>query len=215
MFILSKFNSIANQFLAEIRAIGIQTDQMRFRRNMERLGELLAYEMSKSLDFEEKKVQTPLGTIILQVPDKSPILISILRAGIPLHQGVLNYFDKADNGFLGAYRKHKYNEKDFVIAMDYVSAPSVEGRHVVLIDPMLATGKSLVRACEAIYQHGFPKHIHFISAIAAPEGVAYIQENIKTDHSFWLGAVDEGLDENYYIIPGLGDAGDLSFGLKL
>lgn len=215
MFILNETNSIANQFLAEIRDTSVQQDRLRFRRNMERLGELLAYELSKSLDYTSKKIQTPLDTATVRVPDHTPVLISILRAGIPFHQGFLNYFDTAENGFIGAYRKHEANEPEFTIAMEYHAIPLVDDRHVILIDPMLATGRSVVAAVQTLLQYGNPKYLHIAAAIAAPEGVAYIRQHMNVDYSLWSGALDDQLNSKYYIVPGLGDAGDLAYGPKL
>lgn len=215
MFILNETQSIANQFLAEIRDTQVQQDRLRFRRNLERLGELLAYELSKSLDYTSKTLQTPLEKITINVLKDTPVLISILRAGIPFHQGFLNYFDHAENGFIGAYRKHEESESEFIIAMEYNAIPSIDDRHVILIDPMLATGKSLISAVNTLLQKGSPKHLHIVSAIAAPEGVAYIKQNINIPYSLWSGALDEKLNSKYYIIPGLGDAGDLAFGPKM
>lgn len=215
VFILNETNSIANQFLAEIRDVHVQQDRLRFRRNMERLGELLAYELSKSLDYTIKTFQTPLEKVSVNMPAHAPVLISILRAGIPFHQGFLNYFDHAENGFIGAYRKHEENESEFTIAMEYHAIPSVDDRHVILIDPMLATGRSVVSAVQTLLQYGHPRHLHIVAAIAAPEGIAYIQQHTKIDYSLWSGALDEKLNSKYYIVPGLGDAGDLAYGPKL
>ncbi len=213
IFILDKTNSIASQFIAELRDIHVQTDRMRFRRNMERLGEILAYEVSKSFPYEPIDVQTPLGIDRSMRIAESPVLITIMRAGLPLYQGFLNYFDRADSGFIGAYRK-KGNKDEVEIAMHYVAANNIDGRNVILIDPMLATGSSLVRAYQGLLKNGNPAQIHIVAAIASVPGVEYIAQNVP-DCKFWLGALDPELDDRFYIIPGLGDAGDLSYGPKI
>jgi uracil phosphoribosyltransferase len=216
MFILNQTNSIANHFLAELRDIEIQKDSMRFRRNMERLGELLAYEASKSLTYKAQELQTPLCPTTENLLQDQPVLLTILRAGLPFYQGVLNYFDRADSGFVGAFRSE--NGKDtlgFEIDMGYKATPSLEGREVILVDPMLATGRSLIKAIDGLLVNGTPARIHILAAIAAPEGVEYVKEQLQVPHEFWLGALDEKLNEKSYIIPGLGDAGDLAYGQKL
>jgi uracil phosphoribosyltransferase len=215
VFILNDTPSVAHHFLAEIRDVQVQHDRLRFRRNMERLGELLAYELSKSLDYTAKAIQTPLDEITVPVLSQPPVLISILRAGIPFHQGFLNYFDQAENGFIGAYRKHEQQEAAFTIAMEYQALPFIDNRTVILIDPMLATGRSIVAAVQALRNHGNPGHLHIATAIAAPEGLAYLQQHLNTSYSLWIGALDEKLNDKFYIVPGLGDAGDLAFGPKL
>jgi len=215
VFILNETNSIANQFLAEIRDVDVQNDRLRFRRNIERLGELLAYEISKSLDYTPKTLQTPLEKVTVNIPAYAPVLISILRAGIPFHQGFLNYFDQAENGFIGAYRAHEQDDPEFTIAMEYHALPPIQNRHIILIDPMLATGKSIVSTVEALLQYGTPAHLYIAAAIAAPEGIAHLQQHLSIDYSVWAGALDDKLNDKYYIVPGLGDAGDLAFGSKL
>ncbi len=215
VFILNETPSIAQHFLAEIRDVQVQHDRLRFRRNMERLGELLAYEISKSLDYTSKAIHTPLDEIKVGTLAQPPVLVSILRAGIPFHQGFLNYFDQAENGFIGAYRKHENQEAAFTIAMDYQAIPSVDDRTLILIDPMLATGRSVVAAVQALLNYGTPKQLHIAAAIAAPEGVAHLAQNTPVDYSLWIGALDEKLNDKFYIVPGLGDAGDLAFGPKL
>ncbi|MDI9876614.1 uracil phosphoribosyltransferase [Flectobacillus rivi] len=214
MFILNAQNSIANQFLAEMRDITVQNDSMRFRKNMERLGEILAYEISKTLDYQPAKVQTPLAEASTELLTEQPVLVAILRASLPFYQGFLNLFDKSENAFIGAYRgKHRADET-FDIQMDYLACPSLEGKTVMLVDPMLATGKSLVKSYQALLQYGKPAKLIIAAAIAAPEGLAYIQEQIP-EASLFIGAKDERLNEKFYIIPGLGDAGDLAYGGKL
>jgi uracil phosphoribosyltransferase len=214
MFILTENASIANHFIAELRDQQVQKDSMRFRRNMERVGELLAYEMSKVLSYKQVQITTPLGskeTLLLQ---QQPILATILRAGLPLFQGFINYFDKANSAFIGAYRgKHKQDES-FEIELHYAVAPDLNDRTLILIDPMLATGKSAVKAYKSLLQYGLPAQIHLVAAIASREGVAYIQQQLP-QCQLWLGTIDDTLNHKAYIVPGLGDAGDLAFGSKL
>ena len=210
-----KSNSLFGHFLSEIRDADIQLDRMRFRRNMERLGEIFAYEISKEIEFNNVDVQTPLGVAPMNIISEMPIIASIMRAGIPLHQGVLNYFDQADNAFISAYRKHHKNGK-FEIELEYVSCPSIEERVLILVDPMLASGKSMELAYKALMAYGKPKHVHIVSAIASVEGVAFLKKNINmSEVTLWFGAIDEEMTAKSYIVPGLGDAGDLSFGTKL
>jgi len=189
---------------------------MRFRKNLERLGEIMAYEISKSLPYKNEEITTPLQNTTLSVLQEHPVLIGILRAALPFYQGFLNYFDKSESGFIGAYRQEKKLKGDDIeIDFLYQAAPSIEGKEVILIDPMLATGKSYVTAIEHLLQNGKPKKIHIVSVIGAPEGIAYIKENIKIPINFWICALDEKLNNQAYILPGLGDAGDLSFGEKI
>ncbi len=213
--ILNQQQSIFNRFIAEIRDTSIQTDPMRFRRNIERMGEIMAYEVSKVLSYETKNVTTPLGIAKESVPAEEVVIASILRAGLPLHQGVLNYFDRSENAFVSAYRK--YNEKgDFDIHIEYISSPSLDNKTVLLVDPMLATGTSIELAYKALLHRGKPKHVHIISLIASQAGVQYVENMFKEEPAtMWLGAVDEELNAKSYIVPGLGDAGDLAYGTKL
>jgi uracil phosphoribosyltransferase len=186
---------------------------MRFRRNLERVGEIAAYEISKVLDFEEKEVQTPLGISVCDVMKEQPVLATILRAGLPLHQGLLNYFDKADNAFISAYRKH-LRDGSFEISLEYVSCPELENRVVIISDPMLATGSSLVKTIQYLREEGHPREIHIVVAIACTVGIEYVlrtEPNVK----LWCGAIDEELTAKGYIVPGLGDAGDLAYGVKV
>ena len=213
VFVLSEQQSIANVFLSELRDRSVQKDRMRFRKNMERLGELLAYEVSKTLSYEEKKVQTPLGQSSLPLLREYPVLITILRAGIPFHQGFLNVFDRADSGFIGAYRNE--SAEVLTITVDYLSVPSVDGKVVVLIDPMLATGRSILGAQKLLLKRGTPTHIYVVSVVAAPEGIRMLKDNLSSPYSLWTCAVDEKLNSSFYIVPGLGDAGDLSYGNKI
>lgn len=213
--IFNKQNSLFNQFIAEIRDKEIQTDPIRFRRNIERMGEILAYEISKALSYKSIDIQTPLGVSHEFVCDQKIVIATILRAGLPMHQGVLNYFDGAENAFVSAYRK--YNEKgDFDVHIEYISSPSLEGKIVILTDPMLASGASMDLAYRALLTRGVPEHMHIATIIASEEGVEYVQKNMPADKiTLWIGAVDKGLNEKKYIVPGLGDAGDLAFGSKL
>lgn len=216
MFILTQKNSIANQFLAELRDVSVQGDRMRFRKNLERLGEIMAYEISKSLPYTTSVLSGPFGTVQTEIPAEHPVIVSVLRAAVPFYQGVLNFFDRADSGFIGAYRVENHpHETEISIRLNYLAAPSLENKTVLLVDPMLATGKSFVKSVQHLIGHGKPKQIEIASVIAAPEGVDYIQQNLPIPHRFWTVALDEKLNAQSYIIPGLGDAGDLAFGPKL
>lgn len=212
--ILGNNNSLFNQFISEIRSSDIQGDSLRFRRNLERIGEIFAYEISKTLPYEEREVVTPLGIANIKLLQDFPILATILRAGLPLHQGLLNYFDKSQNAFITAFRKY---EKDgtFEIEVDYLSSPTIDDKTLILADPMLATGQSMVLAYEEMLTKGDPLHTHFVSAIASRQGLEYLQAHVSpTDSTIWIGAVDEELTAHSYIVPGLGDAGDLAYGIK-
>lgn len=211
---LSLKNTILNKFLAEIRCVKIQKDSMRFRKNIERIGEVLAYELSKTLQYDSKKVTTPLGIKETSVPKNDIVLCSILRAGLPLHNGFLNYFDDAENAFISAYRKH-INEKEFDIEVEYFASPSIEGKTLILVDPMLATGQSLVSVFEGVKKYGTPKEIHLACVIGSEEGVDYIKEYFPKETKLWIATVDKELNDKGYIVPGLGDAGDLAFGKKM
>jgi uracil phosphoribosyltransferase len=212
---LGSQNSIFNQFIAEIRDVHIQTDPLRFRKNIERIGEIVAYEISKRFDYTQKDVTTPLGVARVNVPEAFPILATILRAGLPLHQGLLNYFDKSGNAFISAYRKY-IDKKDFVIEFEYMASPSLEGKVVILSDPMLATGSSLEISYQALLQKGKPKHVHLVAIIASQAGVDYVLKNLPSENcTLWVGAIDAELNNKSYIVPGLGDAGDLAYGEKL
>ncbi len=212
--ILGKTNSIFNQFLKEVRSEKIQQDRARFRLNMERLGEIFAYEVSKSLDFETESVTTPLGEANMSVPSSFPILATILRAGLPMHQGMLRYFDQADSAFVSAYRRHHKNDDDFTVEVEYMSSPSIEDRELIIVDPMLATGSSMVLAHKALLRKGKPKHNHIVALIASHEAVAYVRKNLPSNTTLWVGMIDDELTAQAYIVPGLGDAGDLSYGSK-
>jgi len=206
-------DSIANQFLAQVRDKEIQADRMRFRTNLERLGEIMAYEISRKLRYEPRSFDTPLKSTIINQLKSQPVLVTVLRAGLPYFQGFLNYFDDADAGFIGAYRTE--NTEDIKINFDYLAAPGIDGKQVILVDPMLATGKSFIRSVNELVRHGSPNHIHIASLIASPEGIEYLNENMKLPFTIWTFSVDEKLDSRFYIVPGLGDAGDLSYGEKL
>ncbi len=213
--IFSQQNSIFNRFMAEIRDSSIQTDPMRFRRNMERMGEVFAFEISKTLPYSNSEVKTPLGIANIELPDTKLVVASILRAGLPLHQGLLNYFDRADNAFISAYRKYT-EDGDFDIHIEYISSPSLDGRVVLLSDPMLASGNSMDLAYKALMQKGKPSHVHVISVLASKVGLEYVKNILKGEPvTLWIGAVDDELNAKSYIVPGLGDAGDLAFGTKL
>ncbi len=212
---ISKENSILNTFLSEIRNINIQNDRMRFRRNIERIGEILAYELSKSLNYKSETIKTPLGNCEINLPTNDIVLCSILRAGVPLHNGLLNYFDNAENAFISAYRHHKDNPESFEIVVEYLACPNLENKTLILADPMLATGQSMVATFEALKPFGNPKSTHLVSVIGAKEGVDFIDRHFDDNTHLWIGAIDEKLNKKGYIIPGLGDAGDLAFGQKL
>ncbi|GAB4045828.1 uracil phosphoribosyltransferase [Spirosoma litoris] len=215
MFVFAQQPSLANQFIAELRDVSIQQDRLRFRRNLERLGELMAYEISKKLPYHYVDVQTPLGISNTQVLRNQPVLATILRAGLPFHQGFANYFDQAENAFAGAYRGSAPSGSDeFEIAMDYIVSPDLSGKALILCDPMLATGRSLEKVYHALLRYGIPAQTHIAAVIASPEGVRYVQQQLPQCH-LWLGAIDDCLNEHFYIVPGLGDSGDLSFGAKV
>jgi uracil phosphoribosyltransferase len=211
---LSLNNSIVNQFVAELRDVQIQKDRMRFRKNLERLGEIFAYEISKTLVFEEREVITPLGIATVPMLRDQPIVGTILRAGLPLHCGILNYFDQADNAFISAYRRH-HKDGTFDIKLEYISSPELHDRELILCDPMLATGSSIVMTYKALLVKGTPRHTHIVSALASTLGVEYVKRNLPANVTIWSAAIDEELTAQSYIVPGLGDAGDLAYGTKL
>jgi len=212
---LSLQNSILNTFISEMRDENIQKDPLRFRRNIERTGEILGYELSKSLNFKTQSITTPLGTSETMLINDDIVLCSILRAGVPLHNGLLNYFDKAENAFISAYRHHKDNPESFEIIVEYLACPNLEGKTLILADPMLATGQSMVATFEALKPFGTPKDVHLVSVIGAQEGVDYVSQHFDVNTHLWIATIDKKLNEKGYIIPGLGDAGDLAFGAKL
>lgn len=213
---LSEENSVLNTFISELRDVNIQKDRMRFRRNIERVGEILGYELSKKLNYQSRSITTPLGLSEINLPKNDIVLCSVLRAGVPLHQGLLNYFDHAQNAFISAYRHHPHKQpENFEIIVEYLACPYLEGKTLILADPMLATGRSMVAAFEALKPFGAPKEIHLVSVIGAQPGVAYVEKHFKADTHLWIATIDEKLNEKGYIVPGLGDAGDLAFGEKL
>lgn len=209
---LSEQNSIVHQFVTELRDVDIQADRMRFRRNLERLGEIFAYEISKKMSYVELEVETPMGVSNSKVIAEQPILATILRAGIPMHQGLLNFFDQSDNAFVTTYRR-QHKDGTFEVHMDYVSCPSVDGKVLIICDPMIATGFSMTTAIKGLLEHGKPKHIHVVGAIASTDGVAHLERTLS-NATIWVAAVDEELTARSYIVPGLGDAGDLAYGEK-
>lgn len=213
---LSKQNTILNKFVAQIRDIKVQGDSMRFRRNIERIGEIMAYEISRELDYASTTVTTPLGKSTQNTPVDKLVLATILRAGLPLHTGFHNYFDDAENAFVSAYRKYT-NESDFEIVVEYIACPSLEGKTLILCDPMLASGASMVAAYETLVAHGGkPAHTHIVSVLGCTEGVDYVLEHTNPEEvDLWVATVDPVLNPHKYIVPGLGDAGDLCFGEKL
>lgn len=212
---LSEKNSILNHFLGEIRDVNVHKDSMRFRRNIERIGEIMAYELSKELDYKAIEIQTPLGIKkTTQIAD-SIILCSILRAGLAMHIGFLNYFDKAENGFISAYRHHPNNDDYFEIKVEYQALADINDKCLLLIDPMLASGQSIVAVYKRLMERGTPKDIHIAVTIAAPEGIAYLEQHLPDNCHLWIATLDQKLNEHNYIVPGLGDAGDLAYGNKL
>jgi uracil phosphoribosyltransferase len=212
---LSENNSILNHFLGQIRDVNVHNDSLRFRRNIERIGEIMAYELSKKLQYQNIEIQTPLGLKKTTAIADSIVLCSILRAGLTLHMGFLNYFDKAENGFISAYRHHPNQDADFEIKVEYQAIANTEDKVLLLIDPMLATGQSIVAVYNKLMERGTPASIHIAVVIAAPEGIAYLKKHLPDTCHLWIAALDEKLNEQSYIIPGLGDAGDLAFGQKL
>ena len=206
-------NSIYNTFLSELRDKNIQSDAMRFRRNLERLGEISALEISRYLHYSSKNIITPLGTAQMNLIDEPLVLATILRAGLPLHQGLLNYFDAAENCFISAYRKHT-SEEEFDVEIEYMSSPDLTEKTVLLNDPMLASGRSMVLAYNALLKRGVPKKIHVVGVIASQEGVDFVKNHLPEDTTIWIGAIDKEMTKESYIVPGLGDAGDLAYGTK-
>ncbi len=211
--VLSEQFSLVNSWINELRNVEVQQDRMRFRRNMERIGEIAAFEISKTLDYKEVEIQTPLDKVNVKEIAVQPVITTILRAGVPLFEGLLNYFDKADCGFVAAYRKHDSNDY-FSIKQDYLTCPDIGGRPLIVGDPMLATGASLIEAIKDLLTNGNPSGLHIVAAIASRQGVETLQKAYP-DAKIWVGAIDEDLTSKGYITPGLGDAGDLSYGEKL
>ena len=212
---LSEGNSILNHFLGQIRNVNVHNDSMRFRRNIERIGEVMAYELSKELHYKSVEIETPLGIKHTTEINDQLVLCSILRAGLPLHLGFLNYFDNAENGFVSAYRHHPNNDDYFDILVQYQAIADINNKNLILVDPMLATGQSIVAVFNKLMERGTPKEIHIAVVIAAPEGIAHLEEHLPKNCHLWVASLDEKLNEHSYIVPGLGDAGDLAFGDKL
>ena len=211
---LSQHDSIFNQYMAEIRDVTVHTDSLRFRRNLERLGEIMAYEISKTMAWETRTISTPLGTSECRVLVAQPVLATILRAGLPLHRGFLNYFDRAENTFVSAYRIHHNDDDAFDVEVEYLASPDLEGKTVILCDPMLATGSSMLLSYRALLERGTPAHTHVATVIASEQGIRFVQQNMPDETTIWTGAVDKELTSRSYIVPGLGDAGDLAYGSK-
>jgi uracil phosphoribosyltransferase len=214
MFILTQQQTVANHFLAELRDKTLQQDRAKFRRNLERLGEILAYEISKSLVFQPVKVHTPLGVSETTLLLRQPVLVCVMRAGLPFYQGFLSIFDMAESAFIGAFRSKPNTEHEFEIEMHYSAFPDIQGKPLILIDPMLATGKSVVSSYRTLLNHGLPSELHVAAVIASRDGINHLKTMIP-DAKLWLGDIDEELNHKFYIIPGLGDAGDLAFGEKI
>lgn len=209
--ILDHQASIANHFLYEMRHKEIQKDRAKFRHNLKKLGQVMAYELSKKLNYQSETIETPLAEKEVQFLDKNPVIVAILRASMPFFDGFIDFYDKADAAFIGAYREEGEN---ISIKLDYLAAPELDGRTLIIVDPMLATGKSLITAYNQLITRGLPSDVHFVSAVAAPEGIEYIAAHLKRNYTIWTASLDEKLNKDSYIVPGLGDAGDLSFGVK-
>jgi len=212
---LSENNSVLNHFLGQIRNVNIHNDSMRFRRNIERIGEVMAYELSKNLHYKSVEIQTPLGIKKTTEIADQLVLCSILRAGLTMHLGFLNYFDSAENGFISAYRHHPNNDDYFDILVEYQAVADINNKNLLLLDPMLATGQSIVAVFNKLMEKGTPREIHVAVIIAAPEGIGYLEKHLPDSCHLWVAALDEKLNEHKYIVPGLGDAGDLAYGNKL
>ena len=212
---ISENNSVLNHFLGQIRNVNVQNDSMRFRRNIERIGEIMAYELSKILPYKKVEIQTPLGIKNTTEIDANLVLCPILRAGLPLHNGFLNYFDHAENSFVSACRYHPNNDDKFEIRVEYQAISDLNNKTVLLLDPMLATGQSIVAVHKKLVENATPTEIHIVVVIAAPEGIAYLEKNLPENCHLWVASLDEKLNEKNYIVPGLGDAGDLAYGSKL
>lgn len=212
--LLGNSKTLIDRFVAELRDVNIQQDRMRFRRNLERIGEICAYEISKILPYQNIDVTTPLG--VSKMPDlkSEPVLATILRAGLPLHQGLLNYFDRAENAYVSAFRTEHDSTGRFEIKIEYLASPSIDGKTLIISDPMLATGRSLLQAFEAVLTKGTPSHIHVVVAIASQQGLDHLEKALPKNSTIWVAALDPELNDHSYIVPGLGDAGDLAFGTK-
>lgn len=212
---ISENNSVLNHFLGQIRNVNVQNDSMRFRRNIERIGEIMAYELSKNLPYKNVEIQTPLGIKKTTEIETDLVLCPILRAGLPLHNGFLNYFDHAENSFVSACRHHPNGGDEFEILVEYQAISNLNNKTVLLLDPMLATGQSIVAVHKKLVENASPTEIHIVVVIAAPEGIAHLEKNLPENCHLWVASLDEKLNEKNYIVPGLGDAGDLAYGSKL
>lgn len=212
---LSQENSLLNHFLKEIRDKKVQTDAMRFRKNMERIGNIMAYEISKSLSYRKEEISTPLADMMVDIVNDKIVVVAILRAAIHFHAGILNFFDHAETAFISTYRKYNESHTNFEIVTEYLASPSLEGKTLILCDPMLATGGSMELSYKALVERGTPKAIHVASIIASEQGIAYVQQQLPANTTIWTAAIDPELNESSYIVPGLGDAGDLAYGQKL
>lgn len=213
---LSEQNSVLNRYMAEIRDAEYQKNRLLFRNNIQRIGEMMAFEISKMFDYQPQEVTTPLGVANINMPEQDIVIATVLRAGLPFHQGFLNVFDHAENGFVSAYRMYTNREHTEVgIHTEYMAAPSVEGKTLIIADPMLATGGSMAASYEALMKSGKPKKVHIACVIAVPEGLEVLKDTVSEDTTIWCAAIDAGMNEHKYIVPGFGDAGDLCFGEKL
>ena len=213
--VLDQQNTLFTSFIAELRDQNAQKNRLVFRQNLERIGNVMAYEISKTLTYAAKEITTPLGVAEMNVMDEQPVLATILRAGIPYHNGFLHYFDKADSAFISAYRNHKGDEEEYEIEVEYQASPSLEGKTLILLDTMLATGASIFAVYKSLKSFGKPANIHVASAIGCKEGLSFLQEHMPTSTTYWFGALDDELTAKSYIVPGLGDAGDLAYGKKV
>jgi len=210
---LSKNNSIIGNFIAELRDVTIQKDAMRFRRNLERLAEVIGYEISKTLSYTKKTVETPLGEADVNVLTEQPVLATILRAGLSMHQGLLNYFDASESAFISAYRKHTSAE-EFAIKVEYLASPDITNKTIIISDPMLATGASMVSVYKALLKQGKPSKVYIVAAVASKEAIDHVRQHLPPNTEIWVGAIDRELTAHSYIVPGIGDAGDLAYGIK-
>lgn len=212
---LSEQNSLLNTFVREIRDVKVQNDRLRFRKNIERIGEIMAYELSKDLNYSEETIETPLGETSISLPDNNIVLATILRAGLIYHQGFLNFYDGAENAFVSAYRKYKEKQQSFNIHIEYIASPSINDKTLIITDPMLATGGSMELSYHALLTKGNPKHVHIATIIASQQAIDYCKEKFPdANTTIWAAAIDPELDSHSYIVPGLGDAGDLAYGAK-
>lgn len=210
----AKSPSLISQYLREMRDITIQNDPLRFRTNLDRIGEIMAYEISRTLEYEDVEITTPLGPCICQQPKDNVVLATILRAGLPFHHGFLNFFDRAENAFVSAYRRYREKGDSFDVLVEYLASPSIDGKTLIIVDPMLATGSSMELAYKALLNKGIPAKIHIASVIASQVSVDYVASHFPEDTTLWVGAIDAEVNSHSYIVPGLGDAGDLAFGVK-